>query len=86
MSICYCLFENIEKRLKFLLLPTKIISMWGNGLTNLTVVIVLQYTHIKTTNVYLKLTNFISTDMSIVFNKAEGIKKLKITNMSKNKE
>lgn len=50
--------------------------MWGNGLTNLTVVIVLQYTHIKTTNVYLKLTNFILI-CQLCLNKAEGDKKVK---------
>jgi len=72
LTICYCIFEKLREKISsFYHYQQKIIFMWGNGYTNLTVVIVFQYTHIKTTNVHLKLTNFILI-CQLCLNKAEG--------------
>ena len=68
------IWKTKRKDLKFLSLPTKNYIYVRQWLTNLTVVIVLQYTHIKTTNVHLKLTNFILI-CQLYLNKAEGKKK-----------
>ena len=72
LTICYCILEKLREKISsFYHYQQKIIFMWGNGYTNLTVVIVFQYTHIKTTNVHLKLTNFILI-CQLCLNKAEG--------------